>query len=78
MDLDGARAGNKRAYWINERTDNGDSPYPEYEVMKPYAPLAQALIGSKVGDIVSYQVQINSSGINQINTYRVEVMNVDC
>jgi hypothetical protein len=78
MDLDGARAGNKRAYWITEIADNNQRPFPEFEVMKPYAPLAQALIRSTVGDIVSYEVVINVSGKDQINTYRVEVMNVDC
>jgi transcription elongation GreA/GreB family factor len=69
MDLNGARAGNTRAYWISDQVDEEGRPYPAYDLMKPYAPLALVLLGSFVGEIVSYEAGEKM--------YRVEVVSYE-
>jgi len=69
MDLGGVRAGKSRAYWITDQEEEEGRLFPSYELMKPYAPLASVLVGSFVGDIVSYE----AAG----KLYRVEVLSYD-
>ena len=64
--LDGAKAGVTARFWLADVPDGQSISLPGFTVLKAEAPLAQALIDSVPGEIVSYPLNTG--------TVRVEVL----
>lgn len=55
--LDGARAGSTARFWLTDLPEGQSITTPEFTLIRPTAPLAQALIDSVPGDVVSYPLK---------------------